>query len=364
MGRIVVVVAQSARYLAEMVVKSGWIAIAVDCYADSDTQQLSLETFRVKSLSKADLMPVLQTIAERYAFKGVVYGSGFEAQPDALVAIVEHWSLLGASPDVFQCFQDKSNFFENLTKLKIAYPETVFNSPETKGVWLQKPYRGQGGAQISYHQTGATAAKDEFYWQRFMPGEAGSLTFLASEQGANILGFNRQWVDDRDPDHPFIFSGICNRVLFDIKHRKILREILSRLLEIYPLRGLGSLDFIINDGVCYVLEINARIPASAQLYGRYLFNQHMDAVCGSLKVKRKHHHKPKGYQVIFALDKIEIFPGFVWPEWVVDRPADGAIISQGQPICSIIAGGKNARQVQMRLQQRQIFIQNILFTGC
>ena len=248
--------------------------------------------------------------------------------------------------------------------MKIAYPETVFNSPETTGLWLQKPYRGEGGTQIAYHETTANAAKDAFYWQRFMSGETGSVTFLASEQGVNILGFNRQWVDGRDPDHPFIFSGICNRVLFEIKHRKILREILSRLLEIYPLRGLGSLDFIINDGVCYVLEINARIPASAQLYGRYLFNQHMDAVCGSLKVKRKHHHKPKGYQVIFALDKIEIFPGFVWPEWVVDRPADGAIISQGQPICSIIAGGKNARQVQMRLQQRQIFIQNILFTGC
>lgn len=361
--KTIVVVARSARMLVQMAVYAGWEPIAIDCFADEDTRRLARLAIAVPSLAAEVLLPVLERIVQHYDVAYWVYGSGFEQCPDTLVEMARLCVVLGNSPEIFQCFQDKVGFFETLRELEIPHPETVFEPPVTTGPWLQKPYCGEGGTEIVYLHA-ETVRRNEVYWQRWLPGDAGSLTFLAHERGCEILGFNHQWTCLQDNEHPFVFVGIVNHARFDRRHVNELRYALGRLVSVYRLRGLGSLDFIISDGRCYILELNARIPASAQLYGRHVFDWHVDAVLGREQRRRRSRYRPRGYQIVFAPRNLTIPADVDWPEWVMDIPPAGAIIGQGQPICSIMAGGKNAGQVRSRLQQRQTFVQNILFTGC
>ncbi|NOQ76952.1 MAG: ATP-dependent carboxylate-amine ligase, partial [Methylococcaceae bacterium] len=55
----------------------------------------------------------------------------------------------------------------------------------------------------------------------------------------------------------------------------------------------------------------------------------------------------------FAKVEMIITQQIDWPAWVLDRPQKGSIIHTGMPICSIIAGGKNERQVEGLLRMRQ-----------
>ncbi len=161
-----------------------------------------------------------------------------------------------------------------------------------------------------------------------------------------------------------MFAGVSNHAEVSVANQRLLAEWLAKLVRVYPLQGLGSLDFMLVDGRCYVLEINARIPASAQLYGQSVFIRHVQACLNVFDDADIGQVVPTAYQIIYAQRPIEIPESISWPDWVVDRPGIGAIIGKGQAICSIITKGENTRQVSELLHLRQRFIENILNTGC
>ncbi|MDD1621716.1 MAG: ATP-grasp domain-containing protein, partial [Methylococcaceae bacterium] len=177
------------------------------------------------------------------------------------------------------------------------------------------------------------------------------------------LGFNRQWTTAIDDSHPFVFAGVASHAEVSVVNQKLLSDWLAKLAGVYPLRGLGSLDFIVVDGECYVLEINARIPASAQLYGTSIFALHLQACNGVLDGKAVEQVAPAAYQIIYAREMLRVPESVAWPTWAADRPVCGSIIGKGQPLCSIIAAGNSPRQVLERLRRRQQIIENILNTG-
>ena len=348
--------------LAQMARASGYLPIAVDCYADADTQKLAVETVRVASLALVDLQADVEALAQRHSFKWVVYGSGFEHVVESLEFLASRWRLLGNAADLFRGFQDKWNFFHRLAVLNISYPKTEFSPPAGNG-WLQKPLRGEGGEGIVVFQPASETGGD-CYWQRFVDGDVYSVTFVAAGGVIKVLGFNQQWCKSLDYQRSFIFSGVCNWAPIARRQRRQLESWLNKIINIYPLCGLGSLDFIIQGERCFVLELNARVPASAQLYGKKAFDLHVQACLGlAVLSKTRLRTRPRGYQVVYADIDTLIDATMGWPDWVADRPSPGVIIGAGQPICSIIAGGKNARQVRSRLLARRNYLETLLNTG-
>lgn len=344
--------------LSQLCVDAGFLPIAVDCFADQDTQALSLEAVKVNSLVFADIEPVLRDVMRRHGVRQLLYGSGFEHHPASLAMIEQDWRILGNGSVLFRRFQDKREFFNQLDRLGIHYPETSFSLPRMADNWLSKPVQGLGGLGVV--PAGLVGEFDRnSYWQKRLDGDSYSALFVADGNDVMILGFNRQWSIAVDEYTPFMFSGIHNCARLPSNVWRLLANWLVRLLDVYQLRGLGSLDFIVQDGQCYVLEINPRIPASAQLYGRKVFALHRAACHGLLRRGRTLRVRPRGYQVVFAGAELQV-PIINWPNWAVDLPAPGAIVGQGQPICSIIAGGKSAAQVRIRLQQRQQLIEHLL----
>ena len=357
---LLLVIAQSARMLVQMAVEAGFQAVAVDCFADLDTEALATETVKVDNLAVAAIQPVIEALAIRYGLTHVVYGSGFERYPESLAYMESRLIMLGNTATVFRRFQDKPAFFRNLKQLSIKYPETVFSAPAEGGDWLLKPMRGEGGVGIARYAAGQTVDAERFYWQRYLSGAVCSVLFTASVGLVRVLGFNRQWATEND-EQRYWFAGVSNHADVSPRNRALLTEWLENLVGLYSLRGLGSLDFIVHEGDCHVLEINARIPASAQLYGASIFKQHclacLDVPSDGEWVL------PAGFQIIFAQNDITVPAGLSWPEWVVDRPASGVFIGKGAPVCSIIAAGNDAAQVETRLRHRQIIIDNFINTG-
>ncbi len=361
----VLIVANSARMLAQAAKNAGLKPLVIDLFADLDTQGYAEDFRQVSSLAEQDLAPVVDCFIERYAVTHVIYGSGFECYPESLYYLNNRLMMLGNHPDVFARQLDKQAFFSTLDELNIPHPEVVFSAPDCAGDWLLKPMQGQGGVGIKrYRADGGTNAAD--YWQKFQVGTPLSVLFLADGEQVQVIGFNSQWSVRLSETQEFVFSGLINSCDLPDAHKTEITGWLKQMVPAFGLKGLNSLDFIYADDCSYVLEINPRPSASMQLYDQDLFVRHIQSSVGATSVAespeagRLKPPPPRGYQIVYAERDLIIPDHFEWPDWCMDLPKPGNMCRAGQPLCSIIAHQKNLQLVVEQLLTKQQLIINKL----
>jgi predicted ATP-grasp superfamily ATP-dependent carboligase len=108
------------------------------------------------------------------------------------------------------------------------------------------------------------------YFQRELPGTPCSATFVANGTDAAVIGFN-QMIVRRFGAWPFVFCGALGPVRLDPQVTAEVTAVVRALASEFSLRGLGSLDFMLDGESFGVLELNPRPPASIALYGREHF---------------------------------------------------------------------------------------------
>ena len=351
----ILIIASSARMLAKTARVSGFKPLVIDLFADLDTQSYAEDFNKITTLAKQYLKPAVDYFIKTYQVIQVVYGSGFENHPESLFYLNSCLSILGNSPDVFIDLHDKPAFFAALNRLAIPYPCVCFSQPDEFVDWLIKPMRAQGGFGIK-HYLGEEVDSDS-YWQSYQIGQQYSVLFLADGLNLQVIGFNSQWATNLGDGREFMFAGIINSCDLSIEGQSRVVEWLQKLVPLFNLKGLNSLDFI-DDGVqSWLLEINPRPSASMQLYEADLFKRHIRASLGELS------HEPHsiagytGYQVIYAQHDIIIPDEFLWPEGCLDLPESGVICRTGQPICSIMSHKMQAHTVMSALQTQQLNLQ-------
>jgi len=358
------IVAGSARMLAQAAKSTGLKLLVIDLFADLDTQCYAEDFQQIASLAEQDLAPAVDYFIQSYAVKHVIYGSGFECFPESLRYLYSRLIVLGNHPEVFARQLDKPAFFSTLDDLSIPYPEVAFSAPACTDDWLIKPMQGQGGIGIKHYHAN-DKAKVPVYWQRFQAGVPHSVLFLADGQQAQVVGFNSQWPIRLSETQEFVFSGVVNCTDLPEEHKAQVADWLKQTVPAFGLRGLNSLDFIHADGCSYVLEINPRPSASMQLYDEDLLVRHIQACEGavgatsaaqSLALRRLKSPPQIGYQVVYAEQDLIIPSPFEWPPWCMDLPKPGDMCRAGQPICSIIAHQKNSQSVAEQLRAKQQLI--------
>ena len=354
----ILIIGQSARILAEMAIAAGHEPLVIDCFGDADTRRLALDYQQVESLTLEQVQPAVNAFKQRHHITEIIYGSGFEQYSHTLDYLAEQAVLLGNPPALFRQIQHKADFVRQLQALNIPHPQTCFTAPNGDG-WLFKPLLGAGGKGIKNYRPGDTNLTQLGFWQQYLSGQAMSITFIAADKKIWPLGINRQWTLPLE-EQPFRFSGISSNAELSDTHYLRLLEWLLRLQEIYPMRGLGSLDFILQDSGCYVLEINPRIPASAHFYGAPVFDWHRQACLHGDIDGFAPLQTAAAYELVYAQQIVNISDNLSWPDWARDLPAAGAIIPQDQPICSIIATSENATQAEQLLQQRRQYLEHLL----
>jgi uncharacterized protein len=129
----------------------------------------------------------------------------------------------------------------------------------------------------------------------------------------------------------------------------------------FALRGLASLDFIVADGVPFLLEINPRPSASMALHTTAwpggLMRAHVDAARGRLPdTPASHPQGLRGTEILFARRAGRVSPALAAQLSIAtdchDLPAAGTHFAPGDPVCSISAQGETLAAVQQGLAER------------
>ncbi len=364
--QIYLVVAISGRAIAEALKASGSPVAVIDGFADMDTCAAAVVSQKVSrtrfGLDRAEVLGAVHRLQSENCLKGLFYDAALESAPDILDAITVD-SVIGNSSATLRRCKDPKVFFPALDTKSIPYPEIRFKPVRgDSSLWLLKNSRSTGGM-------GVTACPEQFvhdqntYLQRKMNGINFSLTFLANGQKIKALGFNTLWSRASGPGKPYLYQGAVNQANLTEEQRCTVLDYATRLTCEFDLVGLNSIDFILDNGQAYVLEINPRIPATYGLYETRhgnLIKEHMDACLHAKLSPAKGTPHLRAHAIVYATKPVQVPIGFNWPLWTADRPRPKNVIQTNEPICSVFAGGQNAAQVRaMVCTRKKMILKNL-----
>jgi len=355
-------------------VLAGYEVAAIDAYADAQTlalcKQVRVVAYDKQGFDANALLTVLQTLVLA-EFSGFVYGSGFEAQPELLNKVAQLLPLIGNGADAVADVKNPLTFFAALQKHNIQYPARYDALANDASNMLIKAVGGCGGAHIQDANAGVRQLSDQCYLQQKIQGDAVSLLFIANRHGVDSVGFNLQWLSEA-AHAPYRYGGAAGNAELSAAVKAQLLAAAEKLTREFALRGLNSLDAIVNKDVnseqVYVLEINPRLSATLDLYSdaqQNLFEKHVQACLGQNFFKQQNAMNPmcKAQAVVYADTDLRINQHFVWPDWVKDNPSPlkkALKIKLGEPVCTVTAEAKVAQAAKVLAQNRAEKIQQLL----
>ena len=379
---VIAVAALSARPLAQAARDDGYRVIGLDLFGDADTRAACIQWLPIGDASTlcidtAALLDALAILARRGDVVGWVVGSGFEGRPDLLERGAALLPLIGNRADAVRRVRDPAAFFGFLDRLGIDHPAVSLRAPETAGGWLLKDAHGCGGSHIRRATAACRAESDHHYFQREAGGAPMSATFIAAygdadadaAEAAFVLGFN-QLVVRGVGDRPFVYCGVVGPVALPGDAARQAGAAVREIAAEFGLRGLASLDFLLDGDAISVLEVNPRPPASMALYGPNLFEAHRRACVGgdwraglAPPADAVAHAVVRGVETVFAprslrLDAATARAIAALPD-CHDWPA-AARFEAGDPLCSVAAAGSGAEAVHALLAQRRQAVHRLL----
>ena len=384
---VLAVAALSARLLAEAATDDGFDVVALDLFGDADTrracsQWLPIGTAAALRIDADRLLPALAALAQREGVIGWIAGSGFEGRPELLERGAEWLPLIGTSADAVRRVRDPSAFFGFLDVQGIAHPTVRMTAPAEAAGWLAKDAHACGGWHIHRvaQQRDPTRAMPpvpaHHYFQREIPGVPMSATFLANGHDASVLGFNRLIVR-RFGTRPFVNCGVVGPVPLSADVAIRITAATRVLARQFSLRGLASLDFMLDGDAFSVLEVNPRPPASMALYGKRVVPTAAQGIVAAHVRACLHGELPRwpaptanasvqGSEIVFASRPLWLDEPAVrqLAERAAchDLPAAASRFEAGDPVCSVSASAASAEQVHSLLERGREAVHQFLET--
>lgn len=357
MNQVIIVAAISSRAYVQAAVEAGFEVIAMDCFADVDTQLLAKQVIQIDAhegqFDAKQLLNAFNQLTLNHCI-GFAYGAGFEAQPDLLDEIAFILPIIGNHSDTIKQCKQPQSFFALCDLFGMPYPKTVFEKPANTIGWLQKTIGASGGEHIKTVFPFNLGLSHAVYYQKMQAGTPISCLFLADGSNALILGFNEQWCSPTLLS-PYRFGGVVSQIpLSDIAQNK-LTKFIAAITQKLALKGLNSCDFLLQNDDILMLEINPRLSASVGLYQAKrgnLFASHVASSLGQLNDWPVVDKQSRAIQIIYANEQAKVPLDMDWPEWVSDIPQPNSVIPAGMPICSVIAEARTAKLAKQKVLQR------------
>lgn len=366
MPKRLIIAAVCARPFVQAATAAGHEVIALDAFADQDTRRAARQVHRVGyahgRFDAVEFMQVLRSL-DLDASDGLVYGSGFEAAPELLEQAAQYVPLIGNSSDTLRALKQPRQFFSLLDALTIPHPEVSFDAPGNGTDWLLKHGGGSGGTHIRHLQDGhAIPAEAHVYYQHKAGGEAVSLLFAADGEQAQTIGFNRQWTA-ATADMPYRYGGAVNHAQLSKQAQRSLLHAAQQITAKVGLRGINSLDALMQGEAIQVLEVNPRLSATFDLYrdaNGELFDLHLKACSGDLSCRPPLPSYAKAQHIVYASTDLTIPQVFSWPPWAADLPLAGSIVASGNPLCSVLAEDDDDVQAQALVMARAQMLSDLI----
>lgn len=352
--KTLIIAATSARAYTQAAVACGYEVVVLDVFADADTTAIAKQAFRLRM---HDWQLDVENFKDTFSgisldeIDGFLYGSLFDGAPELLDWISVRVPLIGNVSGVMQAAKS-FDFFKLLDDLQIAHPEVKLKMPRDPENWLCKSIGGNGGMHVRLASQGGLAD----YFQLKLTGTPVSMLFVADTQKVHKIGFNRQFVSPTDV-LPYRYAGAVSGVDLPMQVQEIFSNVAQKLTAVLGLRGVCSLDAILDGDTLWILELNPRLSASFELYPN-LFKAHLQSCEGKL-FELPQAKSSCAKMIVYAEKAVEIASEFDWPYWANDKPmaylVTGEIkIEKNAPICSVIAEAPSAAEAERIVKQRAI----------
>lgn len=349
------IIAQSARFLAQAAQQSGYRVWAADCFGDADT---------LSAVERWQVLPAFDTLSTKVLFNTIlqlsqsepcqlIYGGGMEYYPDVFDQLPNHIALMGNSSQTLRLIKEPTSFFALLAKQKIDFPEVSWCPPDSQEGWLFKPNMSLGGCNILPAKQALKKSKG--YFQRSIQGISISALFLANGTNVQLIGINRQKASPSS-ENPFRLGSIEKPHAIDSIFMAQLAHAIKTITLATGLVGLNSLDAILaNNGKLYFLEINPRPSASAELYNAEypLISSHLLACQkqNSPTLPEASQNKFSLLRYVYSIQPCTIPSDFNWPPACRDIPPANTQIGYQDPICSLYTHGDSLASCHQQSQQ-------------
>jgi predicted ATP-grasp superfamily ATP-dependent carboligase len=335
----VLIVAVSARMLAQLASADGYEVTALDRFGDVDLRAVACSSATAKSND------ALVELAARVDADAVVYGAGFENRPDLVARMAEGRELLGTPAELLAPVRDPRAVAAATRAAGARAPETraVHELPQSAGArraqWLRKPLRGGGGRGVRAWAGGRLAATEIL--QRRIAGLSCSAVAIGDGRRAEVLGLTEQlhrrpgfgWMGNVAP--PRLPDGEVAELEGQL--RAVCDEVAAR----FGVRGAFGVDAVWDGDHAWVLEVNPRPPGSLELFGPGRFDAHVRGARGigvPIAGTPPETRCAKVKLVLFADRDLRAPDPDWWPAGLVrDIPRGGEIIRRGAPVCTLLS---------------------------
>ena len=346
----VLVVAVSARMLAELAVGDGYEVTALDRFGDVDLRALAPG-------ATAPTSDGLAALAADVDADAVVYGAGLENRPDLVRELADGRELLGTPADLLEAVRDPWAVGAAARAAGARAPQTRAPGevPEAAGgpvrrAWLRKPRRSGGGHGVREWRGGLLRATEVL--QRRVDGLSCSAVAIADGRSAVVLGLTEQlhlgpgfrWTGNLTPPR----LPDAQRDELDGQLRAVCSEVTGR----FGVRGAFGVDAVWDGRHAWVLEVNPRPSASLELFGPGSFEAHVRGARG--------HGLPvagvapaqgcAAVKLVLFADRTVCAPdpGW-WPAGVArDIPRAGETIRRGAPVCTLVSARADVPELVMQ----------------
>jgi predicted ATP-grasp superfamily ATP-dependent carboligase len=362
----VLITAVSGRALAGAARHAGYLPLVADCFGDDDTLELAgaherLTTDPRCGILADELITALVRLSGQRAPIGVVYGTGFEDRPRLLDALAQRFCLLGnPGPAVDRC-KDPMFLAQLCRANAIPHPPTSLTPPADPAGWLIKRRGGAGGTHIR-PATDQPAIREGTYYQRWVTGTPVSALVLGNGRRMMVLGFNAQW-PSATKAHPFRYGGAVRPATLRPEQAAALSTAIASIVRALGLVGLCSLDFLLEKGAFWLLEVNPRPGATLDIFAPAsgsLFGLHVAAVRGELPVTPPRLAHAAAQAIVYADRAIACVPAIQWPDWSRDRQPASSAVAAGQPLCSVVASASTSAEAKALITRRIAHIRHCL----
>jgi uncharacterized protein len=368
---VILLVAVSARMLAELARRDGHEVLAFDRFGDLDLQRLCPSVSLAHDLGGRGGMAELVDAADAAPADRVVYGAGLENRPDLVTRLAAGRTLLGCPPDTLRRVRDPSLLGASLREAGLAWPLTFVaqdartRADRTSRRWLRKPVSGGGGRGVRAWRGGRLPAG--VVVQERIGGLPCSAAAVADGRSAVLLGVSEQLVGRRALGaRGFKWCGNVVPPRLPAPERRALagaaREICAHLAACFGLRGLFGVDLVWDGAQAWVVEVNPRPTASLEVVDAVHrvrpFTTHLQACEGRLPAGAGagvagEPARAAGKAIVYATEDVRMPDTRVWPErGIRDVPHPDEAIAAGHPICTVTATGDTPEAVLSELEER------------
>lgn len=353
----VLIAAISGRALALSARRGGYLPLVADFFGDQDTvaaaqAHVPLGSGFAQGFREHDLASALERLARQHLPVGIVCGTGFEDRPQLLARLEQRWRLFGNSADTVARVKDPQIFAALCRDCEIAHPPILLSVPAARDGWVAKRRGGSGGVHVTAARTKDLGA--DVYYQAVVPGLPVSALLLASGGAAIVLGFSEQWACPT-VRQPFRYGGAVRPANIAPGVGERLAETACRLAAALALKGLNSVDFMVDGDNFAILEVNPRPGATLDIFeidGGALFALHIAACKGDLIGEAPRFDGAKASAIVYAERDVVAPARFEWPNWCADRPSAGIAIAAGGPLCTVHADAATAAEARMLVNRR------------